>query len=384
VDEQPRAPWSATALRHLATSQAPKLDIGNGEVVAMLTEAAARPHDSSIADGDDEIDTAMMLRADVQPSLTVRGNLERLLARAGIATVPARARIETASHGLDFVDLLEKVAADLTSLQRKRLRLAVTAIEPEALLLPESFAHLPVGEARRLRTNVLAMRRTLGGRTVVVADSFEDISEIQPDRVAVVRNELLRQIGLPEHVYQRPVDLYSAARFGRYSLLVAEATGAGGELTNQLRRILQARGLTDLVHSRTLLVGVRPEALSVDASRRGALRLPVRVASRSAGEGIGAIEQDWSQSLRAVMRRMGLGARVSGVTIGTDASVGQTIELTADPNDVMLFDATTGENVFGDHTLADVSGATTESQKVNHRYTCRRTWANPRMHVCEI
>src|SRR5262249_34182620 len=207
----------------------------------------------------------------------------------------------------------------------------------------------------------LQLRRILGGRLLLIEEILDDV-RLGADRVAVVNNEEVRQVGPPHHVYERPVDLYTAARFGSRSLLLAEANSEGRRLVTPLGRVRLPGNVPDLIHQRQLLVGLRPDSLSTDSGSHNMLRLNVRVAGMPTPERPGEVDQDWSRTfvLPTAALRAGLAARVAGVTLRDDASMGQQVQLSADPGRIMLFDASTGENILGDHVLADFGDVTAE------------------------
>ena len=359
--------------------RSPTLSIGDGEIVMVLTQNVSRAREllGTVVSAGNEVPGQLTgtprrrrrenaarpgRRAHVDPLLTVRGNLEVPLRRAGVRAATARQQIPAAADSLGLLDTLDTRAMTLTAKQRERVRLALEAIKPHALLLPESFAELPDEEIRWLRAKVLELRRLLGGRMVMVNETLDDI-HLGADRIAVVNSEAVRQVGTPSHVYERPVDLYTAARFGSHSLLLAEGERSGQNLLTPIGRVRLPGNVADQVPGRQLLVGLRPGVLRADPGPGGTLRVPVRVTGTAAAGRPGEIDQDWSQSfaLPQAALRAGLAARVAGVPLDDDARVGQYIQLTADPGDIMLFDASTGENILGDHVLADFGEVAAEA-----------------------
>ena len=368
MNNQPDDDIGQTGLRRLGRGlQSRALSIGDGEIVVMLSEDVSQARDLfdtmlSSGEGASGQVPEMIRRAHVDPLLTVRGNLEVPLRRAGVEAATARQQIPMVAALLGLLDTLDTRAMTLTARQRERVRLALEAFRPTALLVPGNFAQLPEDDGRRLRSKILELRRILGGRLLLVDEIMDDV-RLGADRVAVVDNEEVRQVGTPRHVYERPVDLYTAARFGRHSLMLAEAQSAGRSLVTPLGRVRLPGNVPDLVHQRELLVGLRPDALSTDTGSHDMLRLPVRVTGTPTPERPGEVDQDWSRSfvLPAAALRAGLAARVAGVPLRHDASMGQQVRLSADPGRLMLFDASTGENILGDHVLADFGDVTAET-----------------------
>ena len=343
-----------------------RLILGAGEITTLVTQDMSAAHDlltTILPAGAMPAWQApgRFRAAHVDPLLTVRGNLEEPLRLAGVDVVSARQQVLAVAALLDLTGSLDTRAMALPPDQRERVRAAMEAIKPAPLVTPHSFARMPEDEATELRAKVLELRRILGRSTLLLEDRY-DVGT-GADRVAVADHEAVRQVGSPEEVYERPVDLYTAARFGRHSLMLADAQSAGRDLVTPAGRIILPRGISGL-GARRLLIGLRPGALSAGPGYpHGQLELAMRVAGAPGAGQPTELDQDWSPSfaLPAAALRAGLAPRVAGVRLPGNAVVGEQVRLTADPGRIMLFDATTGENVLGDRTLGDL-GAVTVAQ----------------------
>jgi iron(III) transport system ATP-binding protein len=155
------------------------------------------------------------------PHLTVAGNVAFGLRRT---VRDRRARRERAEELLGLVGLAGlggRAAHQLSGGQAQRVALArALATGPAALLLDEPFASLDTRLRVALREEVVALLRRTGTTAVLVTHDQEEALSLA-DRVAVLGEGRLRQVGRPEHVYSHPADDWVASFVGD----VVEFTG---------------------------------------------------------------------------------------------------------------------------------------------------------------
>ncbi|MFT3663353.1 MAG: ABC transporter ATP-binding protein [Gordonia sp. (in: high G+C Gram-positive bacteria)] len=210
------------------------------------------------------------------PHLTVRGNIGYgLRRRDGRA-----ARID---EMLDLVDLravAERRPAELSGGQRQRVALArALAPSPSLIGLDEPFSALDAGLRSALRAEVAALLRITGTTALLVThDPVEALATA--DRVVVLLDGRIRQIGAPEAVYRRPVDARvgelfgelnrigggESKRFARPHELVLARAGTPGALVTGVVRAVEFRGAHRLV---TVVPGAGHEEVLVAAPGDG-------------------------------------------------------------------------------------------------------------------
>ncbi len=164
------------------------------------------------------------------PHMTVWQNVafgleERKLPRAEIERRTADA--------LDLVGLRELAArrpSQISGGQQQRIALARTiAIEPKVLLLDEPLSNLDAKLRIHMRTELLALQRKLGVTTIFVTHDQEEALSIA-DRVAVLDQGVIQQVGTPVELFDTPANRFIATFVGTINLLRGTLVQAGGRL----------------------------------------------------------------------------------------------------------------------------------------------------------
>jgi iron(III) transport system ATP-binding protein len=145
-----------------------------------------------------------------------------------------RAEIERrVADALDLVGLRELAArrpSQLSGGQQQRVALARTiAIEPKVLLLDEPLSNLDAKLRIHMRVELLALQRKLGITTIFVTHDQEEALSIA-DRVAVLDQGVIQQVGTPVELYDTPANRFIATFVGTVNLLRGTLVQAGGRL----------------------------------------------------------------------------------------------------------------------------------------------------------
>jgi len=164
------------------------------------------------------------------PHMTVWQNVafgleERKLPRAEIERRTAAA--------LDLVGLRELAArrpSQISGGQQQRIALARTiAIEPKVLLLDEPLSNLDAKLRVHMRTELLALQRKLGITTIFVTHDQEEALSIA-DRVAVLDQGVIQQVGTPMELYDSPANRFIASFVGTINMLQGTLEQADGAM----------------------------------------------------------------------------------------------------------------------------------------------------------
>jgi iron(III) transport system ATP-binding protein len=164
------------------------------------------------------------------PHMTVWQNVafgleERKLPRAEIERRTAAA--------LDLVGLRELAArrpSQISGGQQQRIALARTiAIEPKVLLLDEPLSNLDAQLRIHMRTELLALQRKLGITTIFVTHDQEEALSIA-DRVAVLDQGVIQQVGTPMELYDSPANRFIASFVGTINMLQGTLEQADGAM----------------------------------------------------------------------------------------------------------------------------------------------------------
>src|SRR2546421_3694605 len=205
-----------TALRCIAGLEEPT----TGEVLIGEREVTHLP--------PAERDVAMVFQNyALYPHLTARGNMAFGLEVRGGAEPEIARRVQETAQRLGLTELLDRRPAQLSGGQRQRVALGRAIVRaPRAFLFDEPLSNLDARLRGELRAELLALHRALGATMVYVThDQMEAMTMGQ--RIAVLHEGRLRQLGTPADVYQRPADVFVARFIGSPGMNVLASRGRG-------------------------------------------------------------------------------------------------------------------------------------------------------------
>ncbi len=223
------------------------------------------------------------------PHLNVRENIEFGLRMQRRTVAEIKRRVAGVVELVALGELTNRRPAELSGGQRQRVALARALVcEPKVLLLDEPLSALDARLRAQVRTELRALQRRLGLTFIFVTHDQEEALTLS-DRVAVLNQGRLEQIGTVEEVYHRPASRFVAGFIGEANLLEAEVISSQGaycqcrvgDLSLEVpvdRLPKQPVGLGDAL---TLLI--RPEQiklLTVFPSSDGRNVFPARVTDR--------------------------------------------------------------------------------------------------------
>lgn len=190
------------------------------------------------------------------PHLSVLDNV-----RFGLHTWPRREQATRAREVLKLVGLAgfdQRRPHELSGGQQQRVAIARTlAPMPRLVLLDEPFSNLDALLRQTTRQDIRALLKQAGLTALLVTHDQEEALSFA-DRVAVMRNGQIEQVGTPETVYYQPRTLFVAQFLGRTNLLLSDARGTEAE--TPLGRVRLNQTATGRV-----LLSLRPEHLTLEA-----------------------------------------------------------------------------------------------------------------------
>lgn len=218
------------------------------------------------------------------PHLTVWDNLAFPLRIAGLVDEAVVSdRIREIAHALEIEETLGRKPAMLSGGQRQRVAMGRALIRgrPAALLMDEPLASLDVGLRSGLRAEIASLIRSLKLTTIYVThDQVEAMS--LADRIAVMRDGVIEDIGTPGRIYRDPGTAFVAAFLGSPPVNLAWATiwvVNGDRVIIDFGTQYLELGWSDSrsepltpYHGQPVIVGIRPENL---------------IPSQASGEGTG-------------------------------------------------------------------------------------------------
>ena len=171
---------------------------------------------------------------------------------------------------LDLIHLPEKgdrFPWQLSGGQQQRVALArALAIEPQVLLLDEPLSALDAKIRVALRKEIRSIQRQLGITTVYVTHDQEEALSLS-DRVVVMSEGRIEQIGAPAEIYNFPATPFVASFVGTLNLVPAAVIdAAAGRLSIAGQEIRSAKPVTDAANGAKVTVALRPESIELGES----------------------------------------------------------------------------------------------------------------------
>jgi multiple sugar transport system ATP-binding protein len=237
-------------------------------------------------------DVAMVFQSyALYPHMTVRDNLGLNLQVRRLPKKEIAERIDAVARMLQLEALLDRKPGQLSGGQRQRVALGRAVIRrPNVFLMDEPLSNLDLKLREETRTELKKLHESLRITTVYVThDQSEAL--VLSDRIGIMKDGALLQIGNPHEVYARPADVFVARFIGSPSInvlnarirsegssLMIEVAGAG-DGAGALQRRLNGAGAGSVraaLKNGAVDVGVRPEDLIVHrAPSPGRLRAEV-------------------------------------------------------------------------------------------------------------
>jgi multiple sugar transport system ATP-binding protein len=274
------------ALHHL------DLDVRDGELFVLLGASGSgkttllrciagleEPTSGDVVIGDQVVthtppaqrDVAMVFqRPALYPHLTVRENIAFPLQMRGMPRSQIARRVAEAATRLGLQDVLGHDTRQLSEGQRQRVALGRAMVRgPQAFLFDEPLSHLDPQLRLELRAELMALHRALTATMIYVThDQVEAMTMGQ--RIGVLHEGRLRQVGTPQEIYQRPADVHVARFVGTPGMNVLQGRGRG---MGEEGRVIEAGSLVIPIELATyegeLQLGIRPESVSLCAVDKG-------------------------------------------------------------------------------------------------------------------
>lgn len=190
------------------------------------------------------------------PHLSVRENLAFGLKMRGMPAAERRSKVDEIANFIKLGDLVDRHVDQLSGGQRQRIALARALIcEPDVLLLDEPLSALDAGLRSQLQVELLRVQKRLGMTFVFVTHDQQE-AMVMSDRIAVLNDGTIQQVGAPREVYERPVNAF-VARFMGHDNLYSVNARKDGRLTTALGELT----VEDAGDGELLLI--RPETLDL-------------------------------------------------------------------------------------------------------------------------
>jgi len=281
------------------------------------------------------------------PHFTVKQNLAFPLKAPGrnFSAGEIEQRVNTVAERLNIHMLLDRLPQQLSNGQKQRVALGRAIVrEPDVLLLDEPISHLDAKLRHRMRTEFKALESMIRSTTVYVTHDYLEALSLG-DRLVVLNQGKIQQIGKPKEVFDAPVNMFVAQLLGhpQINLLPTTLQRAGERLSlistdGTIEIEVPARLRAPLLNANldSVTVGVRPmymQSVNGNAPALNVCHGAVYVYERLGTKGV-------------LTATVGL-QKVDVLTpIESDYKVDEKVKIAIDNENILLFDPNTQRNIL--------------------------------------
>ncbi|MFB6265174.1 MAG: ABC transporter ATP-binding protein [Bradymonadaceae bacterium] len=285
-------------------------------------------------------DLAMVFQSyALYPHLSVAENLGFSLTVRDVPKSEIDRRVEQVAGRLDIDELVDRYPENLSGGQRQRVALGRAIVrDPRAFLLDEPLSNLDAALRAQMRLELKKLHRELGATMVYVTHDQVEAMTLA-DRIAILDDGQLQQVGTPREVFDRPANRFVAGFIGSPSMNFLDAQlRSGGERVVGEGFEFEVSGAAADPRDGRVAAGVRPSALALgEGDAPGRLEATVDV-----------IEPLGSESyLHAVAGGEEIVAEVPTDDVDP-LDPGDDVVFGVGPDDVHLFDRESGEAIRRD------------------------------------
>jgi multiple sugar transport system ATP-binding protein len=199
------------------------------------------------------------------PTLTVYENIAFPLRSAGWPNEKVDEKVREIAKRMELESILDRMPSELSGGQAQRVGLARALVrqKPNAFLLDEPISHLDTRQRHRMREFIKHLHLELGYTMIYVTHDQEEAMSMA-DRIVVMHEGTIRQIGTPEEVYNNPADDFVAGFVGEPPMNFMEGSIVRSDSQWMFRVKDQQFSLPDWLRTRgnnlpsQLKLGIRP------------------------------------------------------------------------------------------------------------------------------
>ena len=265
------------------------------------------------------------------PHMSVFDNIAYPLKVRGTPKDEIATRVERAAAQVELVDFLGRKPRALSGGQRQRVALARAIVRtPKVFLMDEPLSNLDAKLRVSMRAELKHLSRELKITTIYVThDQIEAMS--LADRVAVMRDGVIQQLGTPDEIYNDPANMFVAGFIGSPAMNLVSGSIRGGIFTSDDNTALVA---VDSKDRDVVVLGARADDIDITEAGDGDLDVPI-YSFENTGENTLLTVQLGAQRIIARGERH------------LRKDQGDRIGIRLNPGHIYLFDAETGIRIRG-------------------------------------
>ena len=275
-------------------------------------------------------DIAMVFQSyALYPHMTVRENMAFSLRLRKADAQTTEERVANAARILNLDKLLDRFPRELSGGQRQRVAMGRAIVrDPKVFLFDEPLSNLDAKLRVAMRAEIKALHQRLKTTTVYVThDQIEAMT--MADRIVVMHDGIVEQIGTPLELFDRPGNLFVAQFIGSPAMNVFKGTVQNNTVQALGAQWAMPTGVTSATQGHQVYFGIRPSDLNLASSGIAAKVVVVE----PTGAETELLLQIGEQSLTLVMHGR------------TDVKPDDTVYLQFDANKAHVFDATSEQRL---------------------------------------
>ena len=233
-------------------------------------------------------DIAMVFQSyALYPHMTVRGNMEFPLKLRKMPKDEIKKRVDAAAETLGITEYLDRKPKALSGGQRQRVAIGRAIVrEPKVLLMDEPLSNLDAKLRNQMRAEIIKLRQRIKSTFLYVTHDQTEAMTLG-DRIVIMKDGVIQQIGTPQEVFDHPYNLFVAGFIGMpqmnfFDAELVEKDGAYsvkvGEIEVALSAEKQERLKAKQVKSQEITLGVRPEHITLLADDQSGIHGTIEVA----------------------------------------------------------------------------------------------------------
>ncbi|MBQ9720770.1 MAG: ATP-binding cassette domain-containing protein, partial [Oscillospiraceae bacterium] len=277
------------------------------------------------------------------PHMTVYENMAFALKLRKAPKDEIDKKVREAAEILDITQYLERKPKALSGGQRQRVAIGRAMVrDPKVFLMDEPLSNLDAKLRNQMRAEIIKLRHSINTTFMYVTHDQTEAMTLG-DRIVIMKDGYVNQIGTPQEVFGKPVNLFVAGCIGMpvmnffegCKLLLeggkyyAEIRGVKFELSEFQQKALKANGQQPC----DIVAGIRPQHITVG---EGDLAAKIEVSEMMGSE----------YNIHARSGDDEVVMVVPTVDLTTDVSMGSTVKFTAKPELIQLFDKESGNNLI--------------------------------------
>ena len=265
----------------------------------------------------------------IYPHMTVRKNIGFGLRTSKLSKTERISRLEEVASILDMTELLGRKPSQLSGGQRQRVAIGRAMVrDPAVFLFDEPLSNLDAQLRTQMRLEIKKLHQRVGNTIVFVTHDQVEAMTLA-DRIVIMKDGHIQQVGTPSEVYHQPANTFVAQFIGAPSMNMIPGTVAGG-MVHVGSELKIGLGLA-LEEGRSVTLGVRPD----DLHPGGAASLvegKVTVREPLGPETLIYVETEQGEVI----------AKADGKS---PPEVGEHVKLNAEPDSIHVFDGETGTSM---------------------------------------